>query len=210
MVFVGRPFRHDVFVSYSHGDMRGDGQALLKRWSQGLVRELELELRAFPDLGRQINVFLDQDLRPDQGLDPMALLSDNLKDEVSASAILALLMSPQYLRSQWCNREREWWIESTGSHSISHKGRIAIARVWPTDDADWPASLVDGEGAQQIGQLFYDPAKADFRPQPFSWPSVGSATGPPFRDALLDFVGRIRIRLLELKRALDALREREE
>jgi hypothetical protein len=209
MVFVGRPFRHDVFVSYSHGDVLGDGQALLKQWSQGFARELELELRAFPDLGRHINVFLDQSYRPEQGLDPMAPLSDNLKREVSTSAVLALLMSPQYLGSPWCSQEREWWIESQRAHSISHKGRMAVARIWPTNDAPWPATLVDDEGHQQMGRLFYEPAKADIRPQPFSWPSVDSSTGPPFRDALLDFVGRIRIRLIEIKQALDALHVRE-
>jgi hypothetical protein len=208
MSFVGSPFRHDIFISYSHGDGRGDGQALLKQWSQGFARELELELQAFPDLGAQIRVFLDQSFRPGQGLDPMAQLSDNLKDEVAASGILALIMSPQYLGSQWCKQEREWWIEAQKAHAIAHGKRIAIARIWPTGDMPWPPDLTDDAGHQTMGHIFYDRAKADVRPQPFSWPTVDSNPGP-FRDALLDFVGRIRIRLLELKRELERRHERE-
>ncbi len=112
MAFVGSPFRHDVFVSYSRGDVQGDGRALLKQWSQGFVRELELELQAFPDLGAQIKIFLDQSQRPGQGVDPMAPLTEGLKADVSASAILAVLMTPQYIGSHWCREERKWWVEA--------------------------------------------------------------------------------------------------
>ena len=49
MSFVGDPFRHDIFVSYSHGDVTGSGDSKLKRWSGAFARELESELRAeFP------------------------------------------------------------------------------------------------------------------------------------------------------------------
>ena len=45
MSFVGKPFSHDVFVSYSHGDAAGTGDSLLSQWSQSFIRELERELR---------------------------------------------------------------------------------------------------------------------------------------------------------------------
>jgi hypothetical protein len=42
--FLGEPFQHDLFVSYSHGDFDGSGQSNLKTWSQAFGRELEMEL----------------------------------------------------------------------------------------------------------------------------------------------------------------------
>jgi hypothetical protein len=116
-------------------------------------------------------------------------------------------MSPQYLGSQWCRQEREWWIEAQRTLGFAHSNRIAIARIWPTGDAGWPDDLLDKAGHQQVGQTFYDKARADLRPQPFSWPAVDSKPGL-FRDALLDFVGRIRIRLLEFKREQEQRRAR--
>ena len=41
MARLAPEFRHDIFVSYSHGDVKGDGTSLLKTWSQGFARELE-------------------------------------------------------------------------------------------------------------------------------------------------------------------------
>ncbi len=209
MSFVGVPFKHDVFLSYSHGDVRGDGVALLKQWSQGLVRELELELQAYPDIGAQIRVFLDENFRIGQGLDPMAPLTDQLKDEVAKSAILALLVSPQYLGSHWCRQEREWWIEAQKRAGHAHETRIAVARIWPTEDNHWPADLLDCGGHQRVGPIFYDRPMAELRPQPFSWPTVDQLPGP-FRDALLDFVGHLRRRLLDLRRDLEQRRAADE
>lgn len=208
MSFVGNPFRHDIFVSYSHGDVQGDGQALLKQWSQGFVRELERELKAFPDIGGHISLFRDEDHRPGHGIDPMAPMSDTLQQEVAASAILAILMTPQYLGSKWCRQELEWWTEAQKVHGLAHEDRIAVARVWPTETA-WPAGLIDRDGNPYIGQHFYERAKAEIRPQPFSWPNVTNETMGPFREALLDFVGHLRVRLREIRKELESREARE-
>jgi hypothetical protein len=204
MAFVGNPFRHDVFVSYSHGDVQGDGRALLKQWSQGFVRELEAELQAFPDLGAQIRIFLDQNRRPDQGIDPMAPLTDGLKIDVAASAILVVLMTPHYIDSPWCTQEREWWVEAQRKYGFPHQKRIALAHVWPTAKTIWPAEFVDSVGHPYLGYTFFDASK---RPQPYAWPTGEDKNGP-FREVLLDFVGRIHDHLLEFKRELDEHRER--
>jgi hypothetical protein len=209
MAYVGDPFRHDIFVSYSHGDVQRDGQALLKQWSQGFVEELKRELQTFPELGAQLSVFLDEGYRPGQNIDPMAPLSDTLRTEVAGAAILAILMTPHYLGSQWCQQELAWWIEAQRANKLAHDDRIAIARVWPTGSAGWPADLVDRAGNPYVGHHFFDRARSETRPQPFSWPHVTSATGDPFRNALLDFVGAIQLRLREIRKQLE-LRKAEE
>ena len=74
MSYVGEPFRHDLFVSYSHGD-DGSGGAYLKPWSAAFAHELERELRADRRFRTSLSVFRDQDHRPAQSLDPMAPLT---------------------------------------------------------------------------------------------------------------------------------------
>ena len=46
--YIGEPFTHDLFVSYSHGTIEGEALSPLKRWSDAFIRELERELRTNP------------------------------------------------------------------------------------------------------------------------------------------------------------------
>ena len=50
MSFVGEPYLADVFISYSHGDVRGTGDANFKQWSKCFWRELQREFEAHDDL----------------------------------------------------------------------------------------------------------------------------------------------------------------
>ena len=45
MSYVKDPFKHDIFVSYSHGNVDGTDDSALKAWSQGFVKVLEAELK---------------------------------------------------------------------------------------------------------------------------------------------------------------------
>src|ERR1700730_11136968 len=101
MSYIGEPFKHDVFISYSHGAIEGSASPL-ERWSQGFIRELESELRVHPKFGRDLALFFDDDHRPEQGLDPMAGLTEQLRLRIGGAAILTVLMSDHYLSSKWC------------------------------------------------------------------------------------------------------------
>jgi hypothetical protein len=46
--YVGEPFTHDIFVSYSYGEPDASGTSRLQRWSQAFVRELENEFKILP------------------------------------------------------------------------------------------------------------------------------------------------------------------
>lgn len=201
--FLGDPFRHDLFVSYSHGAFDASGESKLKKWSQAFVRELEGELKSDPKYG-DLKVFLDQDHRPDQGLDPMDPLSDQLCGEIELAGILTVLMSPHYLLSKWCGDELAWWVQSQEKHKLTVEGRVAVVRVWPTED-QWPGALTDSRGERHIGFKFHD----EDRPQPFEWPDPSDAKGP-FRDAMLEMVGRLWQNLRTLKEQLEEQRKREE
>jgi hypothetical protein len=202
MAYVGDPFVYDIFVTYSHGDSDGVGESRLELWSAGFTRELEAELRVHPRFGRSVRVFFDQHPDPKQRIDPMVGLTDQLKDALTGTAVLTVLMSPHYLRSEWCRAEREWWHEKQAALGIPLDGRIAVAHVWPTDEP-WPFPLSDSGGNPLVGFCFYDRARVSFRPQPYDWPEPGPHSRDPFRKELLDLVGWLTLKLEDLKRRLD-------
>lgn len=202
MSYVGEPFLHDLFVSYSHGD-DGRGGAYLKPWSAVFARELERELRADRRFRLDLSVFRDQDHRPGQGVDPMAPLGTQLQEQIAASALLVVLMSPDYLASQWCADERAWWLAGQAALGLPCDERIAVVRIWPTDEP-WPAALTDARGHPLVGFAFY-PADA-IPPRPLGWTDPPDAPGTEFRKALLDMVGRLYPKLEAMRARADELR----
>lgn len=202
MGYVGEPFVHDVFLSYSHGDVDGSGQSKLKQWSQAFARELESEFKAHPTFGRTFRLFLDDHHRPGQSVDPMAGLTGQLQADIEGTAVLAVLMSPQYLGSKWCGDERDWWCRRQKELGFTTDGRIAVARIWPTT-GPWPDTLNDSRQQPLVGFSFFDKTQAELLPQPYEWPEPGPQSRDPFRRELLTLVGWIGLKLTELKQRLD-------
>lgn len=201
---VGSPFSSDIFISYSHGD-DGAGLGYLQPWSAAFARELERELRADRKFRQTLRVFLDQDLRPGQGVDPMAPLTEQLRTQIEHSALLVILMSPDYLASTWCAEEREWWFDRQQALGLPTEERVAVVKIWPTDDP-WPQALTDTRGEPLVGFSFH--AHADGPPRPLGWEELPGPFGKEFRKALLGIVGRLypkleatKARLAELERA---------
>jgi hypothetical protein len=206
MGYVGEPFIHDVFLSYSHGDVDGIGQSKLKQWSQAFARELESEFKAHPRFGKTFQLFLDDHHRPAQGIDPMAALTNQLQADIEQSAVLAVLMSPQYLGSKWCADERDWWCRKQQQLGIPTDGRIAVARIWPTTDP-WPDAFADTRQQPLVGFSFFDKAQAELLPQPYEWPEPGPTSRDPFRRELLTLVGWIGLKLTELRQRIEEQRK---
>ncbi|WP_217283901.1 hypothetical protein [Pseudaquabacterium terrae] len=115
MSYVGQPFAHDIFVSYSHGsDAAGD--ATLQGWSLAFVGQLERELRADRAFRDTLSLFVDAQGRAGQRLDRMAPLTDQLDSHVGAAALLLVLLTPDYQASGWCRDERDWCARSAARH----------------------------------------------------------------------------------------------
>jgi hypothetical protein len=206
MSYTGEPFTHDIFVSYSHGD-DGSGHSFLQPWSAAFVRELERELKADRKYRTTIRIFLDEDHRPDQGVDPMAPLTDQLSRDIEASALLLILMSPDYLSSQWCAEERDWWCARQMAIGLPIEQRIAVVRIWPTEEP-WPEALGDHRGHPLVGFPFFDPDEIPARP--FGWSEMPGPFGPAFRKALLAIVGRLYTRLDDMRALLEERRREAE
>src|SRR5271155_4626572 len=88
-------FGTDVFISYSHADDKPVGEI---RWVQKFCANLRALVRA--KIGKPATIWLDQ-----SGLDGTHIVDDHIPNEVRRSAILVSVLSPNYVNSEWCNRE---------------------------------------------------------------------------------------------------------
>jgi hypothetical protein len=194
-------FRHDVFTSYAHGDFERAGTSYLKKWSLAFKRELQAEL-SYEFGSSNISIFIDENQRPDQGLDKNDPLTAQLRAAASGAALLLILMSPYYLDSDWCRDELSWWREQTGTEVFPEVGnRILVAHIWPTRGLPWPEVVCDERGHPQPGVLFHRPPSG----RPFNWPDPTGAAGD-FRDAILELTGQIKKRIDKLSEALERKR----
>ena len=113
-----RKFENDVFISYAHIDNQpvGDGE-------QGWVTRFHATLRPmlFGRMGRQVNFWRDDKL---QGNDNF---SNEIVDRFKQSAVLVSIVTPRYLKSEWCTKEAHEFCRSaqeTGGLEVGNKSRV--------------------------------------------------------------------------------------
>jgi hypothetical protein len=200
MTYLAPEFIHDVFVSYSHGDVDNSGNSPLKTWSKAFARELEVELRTMPGL-QDSSVFLDDSDRSGHGLDSNDPLTQQLRSAAEGSAFLLSLMSPHYLGSPWCKDERAWWLQTAAVNPMPEIGsRLFVARIWPTGAAPWPAELCDERGNPTLGVWFHQRPGNELTSRPIGW--VDPTKNEEFRSALVDLAGQIGVRTRKLADSL--------
>jgi hypothetical protein len=161
MSFVGPPFEHDVFFSYAHADVDRVGDAEIKAWSQKFASDLRQALRRFPEFA-PLSLYLDESPREGERLDETAELTPSLKKAAGASALLCAMMSPWYLKSEWCAKERQWWHEGTQALApiiASGFDRAFICRLMDTIEDEWPEIFMDLEDVARKGFWLYDRGK---------------------------------------------------
>ncbi len=192
-------YLHDVFVSYSHGDVNKAGASLLKDWSLQFVDLLNENLSIV--LRHQVSIFLDASKRQENAIDPLASLTDQLKGTIDKSAVLQVLMSPHYLHSGWCKKELEHWVNSQSNKLGNGERRISVARVFKTDHKDWPEALKDAAGEPLPGFFFYA-QDTDDPPHGFLLHWNGRAPNEDFASEMINLTGRLQRRLIELDEEL--------
>ena len=97
-------FQHDVFVSYACVDDIPDDEDQ-PGWVRYLVQRLENRLAQL--LGRRDSISIWQDVELAKNVDITAQITDTIQ----RSAILLVVLSPGYMASDWCRREREWFLK---------------------------------------------------------------------------------------------------
>lgn len=121
---------HDVFVSYAHIDNEPLVGAA-EGWVTTLVRNLETVLRQkLGDRERRLDVWMDHELA---GNRPFA---GDIQGALERTATLLVIMSPGYLSSDWCRKERETFRRLVSSRArtgsrvfVVHRDRIELSRL---------------------------------------------------------------------------------
>ena len=122
-------FKHDVFVSYAHADDKprgGDPQG----WVTKLREDLEATVEQFGL--REFSVYQDY-----QGLAPNLPLTGQLMLAMEESAVLLLILSPAYIESEWCQREKNAFLGRIDPSS----GRVFVAERRPPGAEPVPPEL---------------------------------------------------------------------
>ena len=113
------------------------------------------------------------------------------------------LISPRYLKSEWCLRELAWWRAAQEKRRLDTRGRLAPVLIWgtpPTGATNWPDALKEVGLSQLTGINFFPRDKVLLRPQPFGWPGWSDRIEDHrFFEPLLDIVGYLRKHLIEFK-----------
>lgn len=111
-------FEYDVFISYSHIDNQVFG-ASQEGWISSLHQSLEVRLSQL--LGREVRIWRDQKL---QGND---FFADEIVDRFPNVATMVSILSPRYVKSEWCVREVEEFVRAGGGPQglrVGNKARI--------------------------------------------------------------------------------------
>jgi len=136
-------YDEDIFISYAHIDNQP-----LVRGASGWVDTLHerLRIRLEQVLGEQVAIWRDRKL---QGND---VFSDVLLDRLTRVAIMVSVLSPRYIRSEWCMRElSRFCAAENGDGRIADKSRVfkVIKTHIPRDSH--PPELQDS-----LGYEFYE------------------------------------------------------
>jgi hypothetical protein len=128
-------FENDIFISYAHIDDQPlvEGQ---KGWVSSFHRALEIRLAQL--LGRPPSLWRDPKL---QGND---IFSDRLVQRLPNVALLVCVLSPRYVRSDWCMRELSEFVKATaasGGLRIGDKARVFKVAKTPVPLGQQPADF---------------------------------------------------------------------
>jgi TIR domain len=204
MSFVGGPYTHDVFVSYAHG------RDLALPYSEAHRNPLYTwSCHLIDDLRSQIAINLsDSNQDPDVWMDPAlkatGSLEGNLRQEILNSALLVALISPYYLRSQWCQDEVQTFSDfARNFRPVERQDRIFAVSVAPTERQSWPAALRDDSQNAFLGMEFF----RKLGPDPDQWRSLGwpdpsiAKDAADYWDAIKQLAGEITSQLRRMRHA---------
>lgn len=184
-------YENEIFISYAHIDNEplAEGQ---RGWVQLLDERLRKRLAQL--LGEPAKIWRDPKL---QGNDEF---SEILEEKVSKVALLVSIISPRYLKSDWCLRELSEFCRNAtlqGGLTLSGKSRVfKVAKTFTKRDGHPPA--VQG----LLGYEFYEYDEMSGRAREFS------AEIDPNRDAR--YWEKLEDLAWDIKQQIERLRSEDE
>ncbi|HKP72270.1 MAG TPA: TIR domain-containing protein [Pyrinomonadaceae bacterium] len=133
-------YKDDIFISYAHIDNQPLAEGL-KGWVETLHERLKIRLGQL--LGEEASIWRDRKL---QGNDVFA---DTLVDQISKIAILVSVLSPRYVRSDWCLRELNEFCKTAkdnGGLRVGDKQRVFKVIKTYVPVGEHPPQLQDSLG----------------------------------------------------------------
>ena len=116
-------FENDIFISYAHIDNLAleEGQ---DGWIAALHRALELRLAQL--LGKKPRIWRDPKLTGNEDY------AERLSSELPRAALLISILSPRYLRSDWCRRELTEFLAAVEERSAETSEKSRVFKVVKT------------------------------------------------------------------------------
>src|ERR1039458_2506488 len=149
-------YKHDIFVSYAQIDdtpiVEGRG------WVSTFVERLQRFLAMRLGRADAYSIWMDRRL---SGSEPF---SDALLQNIIESAALVIILSPGYLHSEWCRKERNAFLDAIRNRSHADR-RVFVVQTQPTERNDWPA-----EFRNLVGYPFWE--QRDDTPLTLGFPSL--------------------------------------
>ncbi|MCA1632790.1 MAG: hypothetical protein LC802_03490 [Acidobacteria bacterium] len=178
-------FEHDIFISYAHIDNQPFGDT--KGWIDQLFERLKVRLAQL--LGAEPIVWWDGRLQGDQ------YFAGEIGDSVSATLLLAPVVTPRYVKSAWCRGELAEFCRralQTNDERMRNHSRIFKIVKTPVNDDQQPEEL-----RGLLGYVFYE-LDANDRPREFS-AEVAPAKDPKYWARLDDLAWDIKNAIEKLK-----------
>lgn len=217
MSFVGPPYTHDIFISYSHGTDGSGEDSYFKQWSRCFWKTLEKNLKAYQKL-RGFTLFFDESPGRGLGIDNTINLDRQIETFVRGSATFVPLLSHRYFGSTWCQRELEMWCDEQQRKGRLTEGRLIPIQIWgeppdtlwerdPARKNTWPEVLADTVFSGLIGFDFYSAAEMlKGLPQPYGWPAPNDQiVDHDFHRVVKEVSGRLSLNLESIKSNMVAL-----
>ncbi len=138
-------YAHDVFISYAHLDNRSVTQqqtGWVTRFHESLANVLSTRL------GKDAAIWRDKKL---QGNDEFGA---KIEEAFSKTAVLISILTPRYLKSEWCNKEIRGFCETAQNHgglSIDDQLRVFKVIKTPIDAQDGLPEVLH----EVLGYRFY-------------------------------------------------------
>lgn len=158
------PYDLHAFISYAHIDNEP-----LEPGQPGWVSRFHavLKTRLSQRLGEPARLWRDDKLRGDD------VFGDEIRAQLPRAALLVSILSPRYVRSDWCTAEVDGFAAAAGATQVQNKTRVVKVLKTPLAPGDrmppvfertlgHPFYKDDGERQVEIDPAFGDDARQEF------------------------------------------------